>query len=983
MCIIGGMKHPYCISALAVAGWLLVAGNSGYAEVVKQQHGRWLAASHIKGKTALAARSMTEACAPRVALVKADSAGCELEVSLCGFSAVDAVTKQATYAEISLPDCGPTEDVGAPQLPVIRRILVAPLGARVVASVTGNSDQIAGRTIGVTNPVFPRQQPEVKMPGALEAAPLDINRTAYAADAFSPASPVRVVEAGMVAGRRLVLIEIMPLAFNPARQEFKLFTTLDVQVKFDGGTAAALPLTEREDRLLATIALNHTAPSRAKAAGRLLVIADDTLEPGLATFVAHKTGMGFAVAVTNTSAIGSTTNSIRDFIVSQYTNLPTRPSALLLVGDINLVPCFIGVGADHPASDLYYACMDTNDDWQPEFPVGRFSVTNLAQLDAVVAKTIAYETNAPAAWMGRAVFIAGVDNHHITEGGHNGVISNYMEPRGYTCDKLYCYTYAATSNQVAAAFDDGRVFGIYSGHGLETSWADGPRFLQENVNALVNTNMYPFVCCFACQTGNMLTNECFAETWQRGANKAAVNVWASSVNSFWNQDNILEPRLFAAMFDYDYHAFGDATFLAKYLYLLYYGASDPTTRRYFEQYNMFGDPTVTLAEPNLSIATPSPLPLCYTNEYYRQPLVAGGGSRPYTNWVVSVGTLPAGLSLNPTNGIIAGIATAMVQTAITVTLTDAAGATTNKAFDCIVVARLCAVPEPGWPTPTNLPDALVNVPYSITLGARGGTAPHTWSVLPGNDFVEQNPGSGWRGTGVAQGWHSGSATWQLSLPWPFLFCGSTHTSLWVCTHGYIDFASFVPECFNTVDDFVANQRVAPLWQWLTTTSNDDDLFVYSHATADYVLVRWQAHTFESSFTGLPVNVELMLFHDGRIQFNYGTGIADMSPTIGVSKGDSVHYALSSWNAATTIPAYVSTVFVPCTPLPAGLVLTNGNEIAGTPTETGSFTIITAVEDAGTPRQCVTNTLTLDIIPEPVLPLFAIWCAALYLRVARQ
>jgi len=966
-----------------MAGMLFVAGNAGYAEVVTQQHARWLAAYRINGKTALAARSMTEACAPRVALVKADSAGCELEIATYGFSAADAVAKQATYTAIGLPGCGPTEDIGAPQLPVIRRMLVAPLGARVVASVTGDSEQMAGRNIGVVDPVFPRQQPVAKLPGALEAAPLDINRTAYAADAFSPASPVRVVEAGMVAGRRLVLLEIMPLACNPARQEFKLFTTLDVRVQFEGGTAAALPLTLHEDRLLATIALNHTPTLQAFPAKRLLVIAHDALAPGLAAFAAHKTSMGLLVAVTNTSAIGATTNAIRNFIVNQYTNLPTRPSAVLLVGDTDLVPCFIGGGSNHPASDLYYACTDTNDDWQPEFPVGRFSVTNLIQLAAVVAKTIAYETNAPAAWMGRAVFISGNDFYTITEGGHNEVITNYMVPRGYTSDRLYSHTYAANAAQVTAAFNDGRVFGIFSGHGSETSWADGPPFSQANVNALVNTNMFPFVCSFACLTGNMLWDECFAETWQRGANNAAVITWASSVNSYWDQDNILEPRLFAAMFDHDRRVFGDAILLAKYLYLLYFGASDPMTRQYFEQYNLFGDPTVTLVEPSLSIVAPSPLPLCYTNEYYQQTLAAIGGTRPYTNWVVSAGTLPAGLSLNPTNGLIAGTATAIVQASMTVMLTDAAGATTSKVVDYVVVARLRAVPGLDWPGPTNLPDAQVHVPYRTTLHAQGGTAPYTWSVLSRDDFDERNPGSGWRGTGVAQGWHAEKQTWPLSLPWPFPFYGSMRTSLWVCNNGYIDFASDIPQSDNSVENLAANQRIAPFWQCLLTTTNGEDIFVDSHATADYVLVRWQAHTYDSNFSNVPVNVELMLFRDGRIQFNYSNALADVLPIIGVSKGDFSQYTLSTWNAATVMPAFVSTLFVPGALLPAGLMLTNGNEIAGTPTEPGTFTIITAVADAGPPRQSVTNALVLNVIPEPLIPLLAVWCAALCLRVARR
>ena len=75
-------------------------------------------------------------------------------------------------------------------------------------------------------------------------------------------------------------------------------------------------------------------------------------------------------------------------------------------------------------------------------------------------------------------------------------------------------------------------------------------------------------------------------------------------------------------------------------------------------------------------------------------LVATGGTAPYT-WAVTVGALPAGLSLNPTTGVIAGAPvladqyvyatgqqypTIIQQASFTVTATDDAAATGSRAY---------------------------------------------------------------------------------------------------------------------------------------------------------------------------------------------------------------------------------------------------------------------------------------------------------------
>jgi hypothetical protein len=234
--------------------------------------------------------------------------------------------------------------------------------------------------------------------------------------------------------------------------------------------------------------------------------------------------------------------------------------------------------------------------------LGRWSVADLTDITNILTKSQTYELNTMTGgvynWQKKAVFMASSDNYTVSEGTHNFVITNYLEPDGYTCDRLYCHTYGATPQQVRDAHNAGRSLSTYSGHGSETYWADGPVFYQSDVNALTNT-VYPYVQSYACLTGNFTySSECFMETWIR-TNDGAVGAMGSSVTSYWTEDDILEKRVFEG-FCANVNAgqenqtwMGGMMNYGKIRYFAYFG-NTPTTRRYMEMYNILGDASIDL-----------------------------------------------------------------------------------------------------------------------------------------------------------------------------------------------------------------------------------------------------------------------------------------------------------------------------------------------------------------------------------------------------
>jgi hypothetical protein len=110
--------------------------------------------------------------------------------------------------------------------------------------------------------------------------------------------------------------------------------------------------------------------------------------------------------------------------------------------------------------------------------------------------------------------------------------------------------------------------------------------------------------------------------------------------------------------------------------------------------------------------------------YGSQTLTAAGGTGGYT-WVVTTGSLPAGLSLS-TGGVISGTPQpAAESSSFTVKVTDSSSATAS--------AQLTIAVTPVITTTSPLPTATIGAPYTTqTFTAEGGASGYTWAVTTGS-----------------------------------------------------------------------------------------------------------------------------------------------------------------------------------------------------------------------------------------------------------
>jgi hypothetical protein len=143
----------------------------------------------------------------------------------------------------------------------------------------------------------------------------------------------------------------------------------------------------------------------------------------------------------------------------------------------------------------------------------------------------------------------------------------------------------------------------------------------------------------------------------------------------------------------------------------------------------YKDMTITVSAPVAAPSiTTSSLAGGEVGVAYSRTLAATAGTTPYT-WSVSAGTLPAGLAVNASSGVISGTPTASGTSNFTIRVTDAAARTATRALSIVV----SPAPIPLAITTASLPSGMVGPPaYNQVLTANGGTTPYTWTVSAGS-----------------------------------------------------------------------------------------------------------------------------------------------------------------------------------------------------------------------------------------------------------
>lgn len=126
-------------------------------------------------------------------------------------------------------------------------------------------------------------------------------------------------------------------------------------------------------------------------------------------------------------------------------------------------------------------------------------------------------------------------------------------------------------------------------------------------------------------------------------------------------------------------------------------------------------PVITISPGSLSGGT--------TGISYSASLTASGGATPYT-FSIATGSLPAGLSMNG-SGAISGTPTTAGNSSFQALVTDANGCTAAAGYTVSISCPSITV------SPTSAANGTLNLSYSQTLSASGGSPSYSWSTVSG------------------------------------------------------------------------------------------------------------------------------------------------------------------------------------------------------------------------------------------------------------
>ena len=513
-----------------------------------------------------------------------------------------------TFTEIIIPGCGEIENIGKSALPAFSKLIRLPRTGGYSLKVTLSEPQIYNEII-----VRPAQPLDID---GKEKPDFTLDSDFYLTDVNYPDKNADGGEIAVWRDIRVAPVNIYPAQYNPARKELKFYRSVTVEITYtEHGenelTLPQRPLSEAFRPLYEAVSIGPEGAELDLPAerGSYLIITPPNYLGYLTQWAEWKTRMGYSAVIATTTETGTSFGSIKTYVYEAYNEWEVPPDYLVLVGDEDSgMPTYFIAGSYYPwdAADHEYVLLEGTD-YFPEMFVGRLSVDNTTQLQAIINKMNNYEKDpymGNTAWFGRALMIAdytGAESCRYTK----EFCEDQLEYEGYGEVENTYYPGAQTS-QIAQEINQGVSFVNYRGYGGSTYWTLNMwnHWDVGDVQNLQNGWMAPVVTSMVCGGGNFSysNDPCFGEAWIREAQKGAVAFCGpSEVDTHTKWNNNLDCGLYWGMFRENLHHFGPALLYAKMELWLDYphcrsGVGTPTNSVgfYFYVYNLLGDPGLNM-----------------------------------------------------------------------------------------------------------------------------------------------------------------------------------------------------------------------------------------------------------------------------------------------------------------------------------------------------------------------------------------------------
>lgn len=412
-------------------------------------------------------------------------------------------------------------------------------------------------------------------------------------NAWYPANIIDDIDTQIYRGVGVLNVKVSPIQYNSVKGVVRAYTKIVYKIKFSDGIEAYSDGENNEhsisadDPFLQNITLNGYSKSFNRASANSILNSQDYLiisvpkySSAVNAFAEWKKLLGFNVHVLLRD--NWTPATIKNEVQSLY-NSNKNLYYLLIIGDHEDVPSNSSSIIRSHVTDLFYGCMDGDNDYTPDIYRGRLSVSNETEAAIVVNKIIAYEKSPITT---SSFYTNGVNCAYFQDDNNDGYedrrftltsedVRTYLISQGKNIQRIYkaasnvtpmhwnngsystggalptellkpAFAWNGNSSDITSAINNGAFYVLHRDHGNTSGWGD-PSYTISNLNQLSNGSKLPVVFSMNCQTGKFNGTTCFTETFQRKSSGGCVAIYGASETSYSGYNDVLTGGMFDAI----------------------------------------------------------------------------------------------------------------------------------------------------------------------------------------------------------------------------------------------------------------------------------------------------------------------------------------------------------------------------------------------------------------------------------------------------
>lgn len=497
------------------------------------------------------------------------------------YSIGDPVIRSVSnFKTINFEDMILSGKAGEPVLPWYAVKLLLPPGQEAVSIKFEGSNM---RTIEGNFRLYPMQHSRPLS----DNSPVSfvINNDLYKSATGYPESQTGVLSTHFMNGYAYALSTFTPVRYNPAEGTISYFQTVTITIETQSSEKASIALNnlssnERINKKCLSFAQNPDISIQYPVKGRnaedrydILIITPESFRTQINRLVQHYRDQGLKSRIASTQYIDTHFTGIdmaekmRNYIIQEYQN--NGIEHVILAGDVELVAyrgfyCSVQSSSLYEdyyiPSDLYFSGLDGNwntdgderwaeigeDDLLPDISVGRMSFSNSLELEAMLNKTIKYQTSPVENELNNHL-LAGeflYDNPETWGSDYLELLIGYRDengyvtkgiPENYPVQRLYDETTPWMSYDLISIINSGKSFISHVGHANSTytmkltNWD----ITNDNFNGVDGiSHNFPIVYTHGCICGAFDESDCIAERMVAINNFAAAFVGNSRYGWF-------------------------------------------------------------------------------------------------------------------------------------------------------------------------------------------------------------------------------------------------------------------------------------------------------------------------------------------------------------------------------------------------------------------------------------------------------------------